>query len=132
MPPEDDATWGADLSAETEVLEAAAKALTACDTDAIVPLYADDATFEDVPSGTSFRGKAAVRSMFEALFAPSTRFRVVSIRSAHGWGVLEWVWSGRTRKTGTAFDVRGVSVLEISGPKVTKETIYYDPAPARV
>jgi hypothetical protein len=28
------------------------------------------------------------------------------------------------------FDVRGVSILEIPGPKVIRETIYYDPAPA--
>jgi len=36
------------------------------------------------------------------------------------------------RESGTPFDVRGVSILEIPGPKVIKETIYYDPAPALV
>ena len=116
-----------------ELLAEAAEALTACDVDAIVPLYADDGRFEDVPTGESYRGHAAIRRMFEALFsAPHTRFRVVAARPGEGWGVIEWVWSGRTRNSGTAFDVRGVSVLEISGSEVTKETIYYDPAPARV
>ncbi len=133
MLPDRDAGVGVRVvSAEEEVLEEAAKDLTACDADAIVPLYAGDAVFEDVPSGESYRGTEAVRGMFEALFEPPTRFRVVGLRAARGWGVLEWIWSGRTRKTGGPFEVRGVSILEISGGKVTKETIYYDPAPARV
>lgn len=115
-----------------ELLKEAAEALVACDVDAIVPLYADDAVFEDVPSGESYRGKPAVRGMFEALFsAPETRFRVAAIRPGESWGALEWLWSGRTRKTGTPFEVRGVSILEIPGPKVAREIIYYDPAPAR-
>ncbi len=114
------------------ILRAAAAALAAGNVDAILPLYADDAVFDDVPDGESHRGKAAIRSMFEALFSGSARFRVSAVRPAEGWGVLEWVWSGRTRKSNTPFDVRGVSILEISGSRVTKETIYYDPAPARV
>ncbi len=113
------------------ILREAANALVACDVEAILPLYADDAVFEDVSAGESHRGKAAIRTMFEALFSGSTRVRVSAVRSAEGWGVLEWVWSGRTRKSRTAFDVRGVSVLEISGSWVTRDTIYYDPAPAR-
>lgn len=116
---------------EAELLERAAQALSSCDVDAMMPLYSEDTVFEDVPSAESHRGKAAVRRMFEALFSgPSTRFRIASIRPGEGWGMLEWVWSGRTRRTGTPFEVRGISVLEISGPAVTKETIYYDPAPA--
>ena len=118
------------LSTE-DLLRRAAKALSACDVDAIVPLYGDDAVFEDIPSGESYRGRAAVRSMFEALFSPSTRFRVAAIRPAGDWGVLEWIWSGRTKASGTLFDVRGVSILEVSRGKVVKETIYYDPAAAR-
>lgn len=114
------------------ILSEAAEALAACDVDAILPMYADDAVFEDVSGGESYRGPAAIRSMFEGLFSPSTRFRVTAVRAADGWGVLEWVWSGRTRTSNAPFDVRGVSILEISGSKVTRETIYYDPAPARV
>ncbi len=116
---------------EEELLNEAAGALTASDTNAIMRLYADDAVFEDVPSGESFHGQLAVRRMFEALFTPSTRFHVARIRAGPGWGALEWVWSGRTRKTGMAFDVRGVSVLDISGSRITKEAIYYDPTPSR-
>ncbi len=114
------------------ILREAAAALSACNIDAILPLYADDAVFEDVSDGETYRGRAAIRRMFEALFSGSARFRVSRIRIAEGWGVLEWVWSGRTRSSDTPFDVRGVSLLEISGSSVTKETIYYDPAPARV
>ena len=113
------------------LLKEAAEALTARDLDALLPLYAKDAVFEDASSGESYRGRAAVRSMFEALFSGThTRFRVAAVRSGEGWGTLEWVWSGRTKGTGVPFEVRGVSILEISGVKVTRETIYYDPAPA--
>ncbi len=116
-----------------DILRAAAAALSACNVNALTTLYADDAIFEDVPSGESYRGKAAIRSMFVALFAPaSTQFRVTAVRPAEGGGVLEWTWSGRTRKTGAPFDVRGVSVLELSGSTVSRETIYYDPRPALV
>lgn len=116
---------------EEDHLQAAAKALSACDAEAIARLYADDAVFEDVPSGTSYRGREAIRTMFVALFAPPTRFRVAAVRVGRGWGVLEWVWSGRTRDSGRPFKVRGVSVLEIAASRVTKESIYYDPTPAR-
>jgi ketosteroid isomerase-like protein len=119
--------------ATEELLQRAAQALAACDVDAIMTLYADDGVFEDASAGESYRGKAAVRGMFEALFSPPhTRFRIAAVRSGERWGALEWIWSGRTRKSGTPFDVRGVSILEIPGPKVVKETIYYDPAPALV
>ncbi len=115
-----------------DVLREAARALAAGDAEAITALYADDAVFEEVPDNESYRGKAAIRKMFEALFSlPHSGFRVLAVRSAEGWGALEWVWFGRTRATDVAFEVRGASILEISGPKVTRETIYYDPAPAR-
>ncbi len=114
------------------VLRAAAQALAACDVEAITALYADDAVFEEVPEGESYRGRDAIRKMFEALFSiPHSGFRVASVRSGADWGVLEWVWFGRTQKSGVPFEVRGVSVLEIPGPQVTRETIYYDPALAR-
>ncbi len=115
----------------TEVLHEAAQALAARDLDAIVGLYAGDAVFEDVPDGESYRGTAAIRGMFEALFsAAHSGFRIAAVRAGENWGVIEWVWSGRTRKTGVPFEIRGVSVLEMPGPKVAHETIYYDPAPA--
>ncbi len=119
------------LSTE-EVLREAARALAAGDAEAITTLYAEDAVFEEVPGNESYRGRAAIRSMFEALFSlPHSGFRVESIRSAEGWGALQWVWFGRTRSTDVSFEVRGASILEVAGPKVTRETIYYDPAPAR-
>lgn len=130
MPPESDAGRGMRMSA-ARVLQEAAQALTARDVEALVRVYADEGVFEDVPSGQSFRGHAAIRSMYESLFSsPQTMFRVVAARPGETWGVLEWVWSGRTRKTDLAFDVRGVSLLELSGSRVTRETIYYDPAPS--
>ncbi len=117
--------------ATEELLRRAAAALAARDVDGLVSLYADEGVFEDVPSGESHAGTAAIRAMFEALFAPPhTRFRVAAVRSAGTWGVLEWVWSGQTRRSGAPFEVRGASVLEVAGSKVMKETIYYDPAPA--
>ena len=126
-----DSVLGVQVVSTERILREAAAALAACDVDAIVPLYADDAVFEDVSDGESYRGRAAIRRMFEALFSGSTRFRVSAVRVAEGWGVLEWIWSGRTGSSNTPFDVRGVSILEISGSSVTKETIYYDPAAAR-
>ncbi len=115
-----------------DVLRDAARALTARDVDAITALYEEDAVFEEVPDGESYRGKASIRTMFEALFSlPHSGFRVVAVRNGQGWGVLEWIWFGRTRKTDAPFEVRGASILEIPGRKVTRETIYYDPAPAR-
>ncbi len=114
-----------------EVLREAGRALAARDVDAIMRLYADGATFEEVPTGESYRGRDAIRGMFEGLFSlAASGFRVESVRAGADWGVLEWVWFGRTQTTQTPFEVRGVSILEIQGPKVVRETIYYDPAPA--
>ena len=115
-----------------EVLDRAGKALAACDVEAILPLYTEDAVFEDVSDGAVYTGRAALRQMFEALFSPpETGFRVVAARAGEGWGALEWAWSGRARKSGVSFEVRGVSILEIHESRVARETIYYDPARGR-
>lgn len=119
------------MSAE-DVLKEAAAALAARDLDAILSLYADDAVLEDASDGESYRGKAALRNLFEALFsAPATSFRIAAVRPGGDWGALEWVWSGRTGTSGLAFEVRGVSILEFAGARVARETISYDPAPSR-
>ena len=115
-----------------ELLRQAADALVAGDADAIVPLYEDDAVLDDSSDGEVYRGKAAIRGMFGALFsAPETRFRIASVRGGRDWGAIEWVWSGRSRGSARPFEVRGVSILEIPKARVVRETLYYDPAPAQ-
>jgi len=114
-----------------DVLRRAKAALESRDTGTIITLYADDAVFDDASSGETYRGKEELRRMFQDLFtSPGAEFSDVVVHEGKGWAAIEWVWSGTKRGTGARFRVRGVSILELRGDKVARETIYYDPRPA--
>jgi hypothetical protein len=51
-----------------EILERAAAALTALDTDTLLSLYSDDFTFEDTSSGECIQDKKPLGEYFRRLF----------------------------------------------------------------
>jgi steroid delta-isomerase-like uncharacterized protein len=108
------------------------------DLAAVDVLYADDAVYEDVPDGTAFHGREAIRKSYAEDLSWATDFRceVVSVMVLGPRGTLEWVWSGTQTgdipgllpATGRAFSVRGASVFEFEGGRIKKQSNYFDAA----
>ncbi len=113
------------------VLDRVKKALEALDADTLVSCYADNLLFEDIPSGLRITEKADLKSYYEHLFAlPNVKFSDIVIYDGGDWAALEWTWSGNKRDSGVEYRVRGASIIELRGGRISRETIYFDPRPA--
>lgn len=108
------------------------------DPDRLDVLYADDAVFEDVAEGATYRGLAAIKQCLseDIAYAPDVIVEIVSVYSSENRGVLEWTWSGTQTgdipglmpATGRKFSVRGVSIFEFENNRIIRQSDYYDAA----
>ena len=101
------------------------------DADKVVAAFTEDVVYEDVAAGHINRGRTEVRKWAEGAFAGIENFKIETVSSSfqNGRGVAEWVWSGADKgllKTGKKFSVRGVSVFEVRGGKISRYKEYYD------
>ena len=101
------------------------------DADKAAAYFSEDAVYEDVTAGHISRERAEVRKWVEGAFDVVENFKleVVSSSFHKGRGVAEWIWSGTDKgllKTGKKFSVRGVSVYEIRGGKISRYKEFYD------
>jgi len=78
-------------------------------------------------------GKAELRKFFlsEIEGVPDLELKLerASIHGDHG--TIEWTFSGTDKgvyKTGKKFSVRGISVIEVRGGKISRNVDYYDAA----
>jgi hypothetical protein len=110
-----------------EFLASLASALESLDADRLVDHYAHGAELEDPSSGQVVRGRSEPRDYFLEMFSGEVRYEVTSIFGNEEWAAGEWVSRGVSRQSRTPFRIRGASILQLSGGKVTRETIYYDP-----
>lgn len=93
------------------------------DIDAIMALMTDDCVFENTspaPDGERYEGQAAVRGMWERLFAasPNAYFEVEDIFAADDRGVIRW------RYDWGSGHVRGVDVFTVRAGKVAEKLSY--------
>ncbi|WP_292988666.1 nuclear transport factor 2 family protein [Mycobacterium sp.] len=97
--------------------------------DALVELFADDATLDKVGMPRGEEGKDGARAFWEQYRAvfddieASFRHRV----DGDDIAFLEWTSKG-TLRDGTAFSYDGVSVLESNGDTINAFRTYYDTA----
>lgn len=105
------------------------------DLDEIAAIFAPDGTYEDVPPARSYRGPEEIKGFLTAIWswAPNVQFEVTSLAVAGDTVVAEWVMSGtqtgaigQIPAIGNDFSVRGVSVMEIEGGRITRNSDYYD------
>ncbi len=114
-----------------KVLQDAKDALESLNADQIIKIYADEFLFEDTSSKEQITDRTSLRKYFQQLFAlPQVSFSDIRIIEANQFAVIEWTWGGVKRSTGEPFRVKGVSVMELAGSKITCESIYYDPRTA--
>jgi len=101
------------------------------DANAVAVLFTRDALYEDVPFGIVNRGPDQIRAFAEFFFAavPDLHVNLMNSSLTDGHGTIEWVFSGTDHGvygTGKTFSVRGVTVLDVRGAKISRNSDYFD------
>jgi steroid delta-isomerase-like uncharacterized protein len=101
------------------------------DANAVAVLFTRDAVYEDVPFGVVNHGPEQIQAFAQFFFTAVPDLHVSLVNSAlrGDRGTIEWVFSGTDHGiygTGKTFAVRGVTVLELRGAKISRNVDYYD------
>jgi steroid delta-isomerase-like uncharacterized protein len=98
--------------------------------------YAEDAILVAVPTGETIRGRESIRANMEGLFAAfsDATARMPFVLVAGDRAAVEWTFEGRYTGqilgmppgTGQPVSFRGVSILELGGGAIRRNTRYFD------
>jgi steroid delta-isomerase-like uncharacterized protein len=117
---------------DTAIAQAWIDAWNSHDPDNVIALFTENAVVEDVTFGAVSHGLAEIRDFAVGSFTafPDIHFDLVNSTLKGGHGTIEWVFSGTDTGgfggTGKPFSVRGVTVMDVHGTKLTRETDYWD------
>ena len=98
-------------------------------------LFADNVVYEDVTLGVVNTGIAELETFAQGYFEtapPDARFTLLASDLRGGHGTIEWLWTFTTTATffgptpGKQVSVRGVSVIELQGNKIVRNSDYWD------
>src|SRR5215469_17890114 len=112
----------------SKVLDRLVAAMNAHDLDAAAGFFHEDYRSEQpAHPGRAFVGRAQMRANWEAMFAGVSDFRAEICRSVQDGDTTwtEWRWSG-TRGDGQAFEMRGVTLFEVTGGQVVAGRLYME------
>ena len=95
--------------------------------------FTDDVYYEDVAFGEVSNGPVEFKKFAAEEFesVPDLELKLVRASIQNGRGTIEWTFSGTDKgiyKTGKRFSVRGVSVVEVRGGRISRSLDYYDSA----
>src|SRR5262245_910083 len=116
----------------TAVARAWIDAWNSHDPDQVVALFSEDAVDEDVPLGAVSQGLTEIRAFAVDAFTafPDMHFTLVNSTLKGGHGNIEWIFSGTDTGgfggTGKRFSVRGVTVMDVNGTRLSRDTDYWD------
>ncbi len=101
------------------------------DPDKLLPLFTADIFYEDVAFGQANHGTAELRKFIasEIEAVPDLEIKLLRASVHNGHGTIEWAFSGTDKgvyKTGKKFSVRGVSVIDLHGGKISRNLDFYD------
>ena len=98
--------------------------------DKMTECYANDFFFEAPSSDDRITDRASLKNYYQQLFSlPEVGFSDIKILEAEHFATIEWTWSGASPITGKPYQVRGVSIIELTDGKISRESLYYDPKP---
>jgi len=112
----------------SDVVDRLAAAMNAHDLDAVAGLIHEDYRSEQpAHPGRAFTGRAQMLANWEAMLAGIPDFRAEICRSVHDRDTTwtEWRWSG-TRSDRQAFEMRGVTLFEVTGGQVAAGRLYLE------
>ena len=103
------------------------------DVDRVLAVFTDDVLYEDVTFGLTVHGRAELRDFAHFFFSavPDLHLQCTKTFVSGGHGSIEWIFSGTDVgifKTGKTFSVRGATVIEVRGGKISRNSDYYDAA----
>jgi steroid delta-isomerase-like uncharacterized protein len=103
------------------------------DPDKVLPLFTDDLVYEDVAFGEVSHGKTELRKFVADEYegTPDLELKLVRADFNGNHGTIEWTFNGTDKgvfKTGKKFSVRGVSVIDLRGGKISRNLDFYDSA----
>jgi steroid delta-isomerase-like uncharacterized protein len=103
------------------------------DPDKVATFYTEDVAYEDVTFGEVAHGREELKKLAAGFFTavPDMKLERVSVSQHGSHGASEWIFSGTDvglYKTGKKFSVRGASVFEVRGGKISGNRDYYDSA----
>jgi steroid delta-isomerase-like uncharacterized protein len=119
----------------TDLAQAWTAAWNSHDVNAVAALFTEDALYEDVPTSAVNRGTGQLRAFAQFFLTTVPDLKVELVNSAAqsdlkgGHGVIEWIFSGTDQglfKTGKKFSVRGVTVFDVAGGKIARNSDYWD------
>lgn len=105
------------------------------DANSAPTLFADNVVYEDVTLGVVNHGIDELKAFAQGYFdtaPPDAQFYLVASDINGGHGTIEWLWTFTTTATffgptpGKEVAVRGVSVIELHGNKIVRNTDYWD------
>jgi steroid delta-isomerase-like uncharacterized protein len=97
------------------------------DPEQLVALYAPDAVYEEIPTGSMVRGSDGIRAFVEESYAAFPDI-VVSARSgfqAEGWAVLEGDFAAHSAE-GRPISAPFAAVFELDGETIRRSADYFD------
>ena len=112
----------------TEVIDRLVVAVNAHDLEVVARLFHEDYRSEQpAHPGRDFVGRAQMRANWEAMFTGIPDFRAEICRSVQDGETTwtEWRWSG-TRSDGQSFEVRGVTLFEITDDQIVAGRLYLE------
>ena len=112
----------------TDVIDRLVLALNAHNLDATSGLLHEDYRSEQPAHPSSaFVGRAQMRANWQAMFAGIPDFHAEICRSVQDGDTTwsEWRWSG-TRSDGQTFEVRGVTLFEITDDQIVAGRLYLE------
>lgn len=118
-------------SSDKKAIEQLFAAWNSRDAEKVVAAFGKDAIYEDVAAGEIHRGSDEIRKWVAGAFRDIENFKIEVVRSSYykGGGSVEWTWNGTDKglfKTGKSFSIRGISVIKVTGGKVSDYKEYYD------
>jgi steroid delta-isomerase-like uncharacterized protein len=101
--------------------------------DQLLAVFTHDVFYEDVTLGAVNHGSAELAKFAQSFFTavPDAHAQCVNTAVHAGHGTIEWIFSGTDVgifKTGKPFSVRGVSVIDVRGGRIARNSDYYDAA----
>ena len=114
----------------TEVIDRLVVAMNAHDLDAAAGFFHEDYRSEQpAHPSRAFVGRAQMRANWEAMFEGIHDFHAEIRRSVQDGDTTwtEWRWSG-TRSDGQAFDMRGVTLFQLSDDQIVAGRLYLEEA----
>jgi steroid delta-isomerase-like uncharacterized protein len=100
-------------------------AFSSRDVDSILSFHAEDSVFQDGAAQISIQGAEKLREFLAASFKLIPDFSMTVLQLFEGINACAFEWVMRGTRSGTPFEIQGVTILEIVDNKIRRHADYY-------